>query len=310
MHSARRLGCSLTSFVVAVILLTATGPVAAGLNQSGDHRVSLRHGGLEREFLVHVPRTLAPGAAVPLVLALHGGGGDMEHMARDDLYGLITKSDQAGFIAVFPNGFSRLRSGKIATWNAGNCCGAARDRNIDDVGFLRAVIAQVAAQAPVDRSRVFAIGMSNGGMMAYRLACEASDLLRGIMAVAGTDNTQTCSPARPAPVLHIHARNDDRVLFNGGAGAGARDPALVTDFISVPATVAKWVRLNWADPAATRLLTVPGATCERSAGTAPVQLCVTETGAHSWPGGTKRRGEEPSQAIRANDVMLVFFSRL
>jgi polyhydroxybutyrate depolymerase len=310
MNSAWRLGGILTSFVVAVILLTATGPLAAGLNQPGDHRVSLRHGGFEREFLVHVPRTLAPGAAVPLVLALHGGGGDMAHMARDDLYGLITKSDQAGFIAVFPNGFSRLRSGKIATWNAGNCCGAARDRQIDDVGFLRAVIAQVAAQAPVDRSRVFAIGMSNGGMMAYRLACEASDLLRGIMAVAGTDNTQTCSPARPVPVLHIHARNDDRVLFTGGAGAASRDPELVTDFTSVPATVAKWVRLNGAETVPTPALKAPGATCERYAGRAPVQLCVTETGAHSWPGGMKRRGEEPSQAIRANDVMWAFFAGL
>ncbi|WP_198148334.1 alpha/beta hydrolase family esterase [Elstera litoralis] len=297
----------LRMLVATAVLVAAGAAAAAGLNQPGDHRVSLRHGGLEREFLVHVPRTLAPGAAVPLVLALHGGGGDMEHMARDDRYGLITKSDQAGFIAVFPNGFSRLRSGKIATWNAGNCCGAARDRNIDDVGFLRAVIAQVAAQAPVDRSRVFAIGMSNGGMMAYRLACEASDLLRGIMAVAGTDNTQTCSPARPVPVLHIHARNDDRVLFNGGAGAASRDPDLMTDFISVPATVAKWQRLNRTNAAATPILSVPGAICERYAGSAPVQLCVTETGAHSWPGGTKRRGEEPSQAIRANDVMWAFF---
>ncbi|MDN8872721.1 prolyl oligopeptidase family serine peptidase, partial [Staphylococcus aureus] len=85
--------------------------------------------------------------------------------------------------------------------------------------------------------RVYATGMSNGGMMAYRLACEASDIFKAIAAVAGTDNTLSCTPAKPISILHIHAKDDDHVLFAGGAGKEAfRDLSQVTEFMSVPKT--------------------------------------------------------------------------
>jgi polyhydroxybutyrate depolymerase len=161
---------------------------------------------------------------------------------------------------------------------------------------------------------VYAIGMSNGAMMAYRLACEAGDVFHGIMAVAGTDNTHSCTPRQPVPVLHIHAHNDDTVLFNGGAGPKLGRGELAADFVAVPDSIAKWVKLDHAGPQARRVLTVPGAYCdlyEAGKGGAPVKLCVTETGGHSWPGGQKARGEQPpSQAIRANDLMWEFFSAL
>jgi polyhydroxybutyrate depolymerase len=202
----------------------------------------------------------------------------------------------------------------LATWNAGNCCGRARDQNVDDVSFLKTVSSRVVVEAGADASRVFAIGMSNGGLMAYRLACDAPEFLRGIMSVAGTDNTKTCTPSKPLPVLHIHAKNDDHVLYNGGAGVSPFGKRAVTDFVSVPATIDKWVRLNKANMSARTVLSVPGATCTRhdaTTGGAPVQLCVTETGAHSWPGGTKDRASEPpSTAIIANDVMWDFFKSL
>ncbi len=117
-------------------------------------------------------------------MALHGGGGGAIYQADDANYGLIGKSEQAGFIVVFPNGVSGTGNGMLATWNAGNCCARARDENVDDVGFLRMVVADVARRANVAAPRVYAIGMSNGAMMAYRLACEAGDVFHGIMAVA------------------------------------------------------------------------------------------------------------------------------
>ncbi len=285
----------------------------ARITSPGRYEIRLRHGGQERMALVHVPRQWTATGSLPLVMALHGAGGGALYQADDGNYGLISKAEEAGFIAVFPNGISPASSGLLATWNAGNCCARARDENVDDVGFLRAVVTDVQRRTGIDASRVYAIGMSNGGMMAYRLACEAGDVFRGIMAVAGTDNTRNCRPARPVPVLHIHARNDDRVLFNGGAGEAFRNEALVSDFVSVPDTVTKWVQLNRAAPAARRVLAVAGASCdlhEASAGGAPVQLCVTETGGHSWPGGSKQRGETPSTAIKANDVMWSFFGSL
>ncbi|WP_295457477.1 PHB depolymerase family esterase [uncultured Thiodictyon sp.] len=211
------------------------------IDQPGDYRFAIVHDGLTRWYLVHVPRIYRATVPAPMVLAFHGGGGDMNHMAKDQYYGLISKSEATGYIMVFPNGFSRLGSGKFATWNAGSCCAGARDRNVDDVGFVRAMIGNLTAQLNIDRNRIYATGMTNGGMMAYRLACEMADTFQAIAAVAGTDNTMHCAPKVPVSILHIHARNDDHVFYGGGAGKMVWDRSNVSDFISVPATIAKWV---------------------------------------------------------------------
>ena len=266
-----------------------------------------------RHFLLHVPPRYQPGQPVPLLLALHGGGGSMDFMADDRRYGLISHSDANSYLLVLPNG-TGVVGDKLATWHAGRCCGKARDQAVDDVAFLRAVVAWVQQHYAVAPGRVYAAGMSNGGMMAYRLACEAADVFAGIASVAGTDNTQACRPSRPLAVLHIHARDDDHVLFDGGAGPGAfRDERKVTDFSSVPATVGRWQQYNRCQPQPLRSLVVPGAYCERYEGCAPggaLQLCVTASGGHSWPGGGSTRPGKagPSQALDANAVMWAFFS--
>lgn len=278
----------------------------------GDYTVSMNYSGIKRYYMVHVPRQYDGKSPSPLLLALHGGGGDMGIQATDEFYKLISKSDKEGFIAVFPNGFSPFNSGKLATWNAGKCCAAARDKNIDDVGFIKKVVSNVSAQAAIDPNKIFAIGMSNGGMLSYRLACELATTFRAIASVAGTDNTVQCSPKAPISVLHIHAKNDDKVLFNGGAGASFRDESKVTDFVSVPETISKWVKLNGCDPTPNRVLQNPQAYCDKYSkcqNNTEVQLCVTEKGGHSWPGGKKPRGNggDPSKAISANDVIWDFF---
>jgi polyhydroxybutyrate depolymerase len=205
---------------------SASGPhsdVISRIDKPGDYTFSIQHDGLTRMYRVHVPRKYRAATPAPLVLAFHGGGGDMNYMANDKYYGLVSKAEAEGFIVVFPSGFSRLNSGKLATWNAGTCCAGARDRNVDDVGFVRAIIGNVTRQLDIDRNRIYATGMSNGGMMTYRLACEMADTFKGIAAVAGTDNTTSCMPVAPISILHIHARNDDHVLYNGGAGKTFRD---------------------------------------------------------------------------------------
>lgn len=300
---------------IAATLLAIAAPVPAGpapRDGPGDYTFTLRHDGLERRYRVHVPARHDATKPAAMLVALHGGGGNMDYQAQDGRYGLISKADSAGFIAVFPNGTSRLRRGNFATWNAGNCCGHARDAGVDDVGFIREVVKDVSRRWNIDPQRVFATGMSNGALMAYRLACEASDVFKAIAAVAGTDNTRRCSPSQPVSVLHIHAKDDSHVLFNGGAGPDSQRLSVVTDFTSVPATVAKWVGLDGCPAAAQRVLEKPGAYCDLYApcrGGSRVELCVTESGGHSWPGGTKpRASESPSQAISANDVMWAFFN--
>lgn len=282
------------------------------ITRPGDYAFTAEHGGLTRRYRVHVPQGYDPAKPAPVLFALHGGGGNMNLQANDRRYGLISASERHGFIAVFPNGYSRLRSGAFATWNAGACCGDARDNDIDDVGFIRRVVDDVSRKLNVDRDRFFAAGMSNGGMMAYRLACEMPDTFKAIAAVAGTDNTTTCRAKQPISILHIHARNDDHVLFEGGAGPNAfRDISKVTQFTSVAATIAKWVAVDRCDPTPKRIHEEPGAYCDLYSpcqANVRIQLCVTDTGGHSWPGGTKPGRESPSSAISANDVMWKFFT--
>lgn len=291
----------------------------AKIERAGDFTFSLTSSGVERFYKVHVPKSYSASRPAPLLLVLHGGGGDMSIQATEEFYHQISKSESEGFIAVFPNGVSAFKSGKLATWNAGRCCGRARDTKSDDVSFLRDVIKKTRSQLSIDPRRIFATGMSNGAMMAYRLACEMPDTIRAIAAVAGTDNTETCHPAQPVSILHIHARNDDHVLFEGGAGKNAfRDSSKVTNFASVPSTIEKWRGLDGCDATAKpeRVLEKKGATCDlykSCKGGSRVQLCVIDDGGHSWPGGKKPsrlEGGTPSTAISANDVMWTFFHSL
>lgn len=296
----------------------ATASTTEPITKAGDYYFHIQHDGIVRMYKLHVPRSYNPAKAAPLLVAMHGGGGDMDVQSNDKYYGLISKSEQLGFIVVFPNGFSPMQSGKLATWNAGNCCAHARDQDIDDVGFIRQVYANLTRQMNIDRAHVYATGMSNGGMMSYRLACEAADIFTAIAPVAGTDGTLSCNPSRPVSVTHFHAKNDTHVLFNGGAGEDAfRDTSKVAEFVSVPETISRWVKRNRCEGAPVRVLSVTGAYCDLYSNCAEgtkVQLCVTESGQHSWPGGQKPRhkpsAEDPSQAISANDEMWKFFMSL
>lgn len=291
----------------------AQADTKAKITKPGDYVYSIDFGGSKREYRVHVPAGYDPAKPTPLLVALHGGGGNMNFMASEENYGLNAKSDRESFIVVFPNGFSRSASGKFATWNAGNCCGPARDNNIDDVGFIRQVIENLSQQLNIDHQKIFATGMSNGGLMAHRLACEMSDTFKAIAPVAGTDNTKSCNPKNPVSVLQIHAKNDDHLPFNGGMGPKSMGSA-VTSFTSVPESISRWVKRNGCSPTPKRVLDKPGAYCDRYApcqGGAEVELCATENGAHSWPGARKwRSSEPPSTAIGANDVMWDFFMGL
>lgn len=280
---------------------------AAAPTAPGTHRLSLRWQGETRHWMLHVPPGFQASRPTAVVYFFHGGGGNMAHGADDKLYGQISASDRLGHLVVFPNGHGRLKSGKLATWNAGNCCGAARDDQVDDVGFVRAIHAELLKRFSIDPKKVFAAGMSNGAMMSYRLACDAADLFTAITAVAGTDNTRVCQPSRPVSVLHIHARDDERVLFNGGAGKASDQ---VTDFTSVADSVARWVGHDACQTQPRTVMSQPGASCvehDACQGGSRVRLCVTDTGGHAWPGGQKARGGRGSDALSATDEMTRFF---
>jgi polyhydroxybutyrate depolymerase len=283
------------------------------VEKPGTYTFSMMLKDKKRYYILHIPKIYKKTKPAPLVVAMHGGTGNMKVQSQDKFYGLISKSEKAGTLIVFPNGYSQLRSGALATWNSGECCGDARDTKSDDVGFIKAMLEKLKKQVSVKDDQVFAIGMSNGGMMAYRLACEIPEFFKGIASVTGTDNTISCSPKKAVRILHIHAKDDPNVLFNGGAGKNAfKDKSKINNFKSVPSTIAKWRGLYSCSPEAKQTLKTKKAACELYQGCqdgTKVQLCVTEDGGHSWPGGLKSpTGKaQSSKAIVANDVIWTFF---
>lgn len=283
------------------------------ITRPGDYTFVTQHGGLARTYRVHVPARYSQATPAPLLVVMHGGGGNMDSLADDAAYGLISKSEREGFVAVFPNGYATQANPRAASWNAGTCCGLAREQNVDDVGFIGKVVMNVFGQLSVDRQRIYATGMAQGGMMAYRLACEMPEVFRAVAAVAAIDSTRSCSPRTPVSVLHIHASDDKQVPFNGAARADPSDAPRTADSPSVPGTVSKWARLNGCAAAPTRTLEMGGAYCEAYSycrSQAEVQLCVTQSGGHSWPGGRRPAGgQPPSQAISATDAVWTFLSR-
>lgn len=197
-------------------LYAGAKPAASARGTTTDHTVVSAEG-LPRTYRLFVPEDLT--SAAPLLLALHGGlGSGQQFEASSGLNGLATSND---FIVAYPDGVARFLDGTGArTWNAGKCCGPAVTRNVDDVAFLRAVVEDVANIQRVDRSRVYATGHSNGGMMAARLACEASDVFAAVGIQSATLETAGCSPHQPVSFMHIHGTADGNIPITGGNGSG------------------------------------------------------------------------------------------
>ncbi|HVC98315.1 MAG TPA: PHB depolymerase family esterase [Pirellulales bacterium] len=281
--------------------------------QPGDYNRTVTVGELNRSYLVHVPPGYDGSKPTPVVLAFHGGGVNAEQLVA--FCGLNEKSDEAGFIAVYPSGTGRVPH--ALTWNAGNCCGYAMQNNVDDVGFTRALLDDLAQAAAVDARRVFATGMSNGGMICYRLASELSDRIAAVAAVGGPMGTETCSPKRPVSVIHFHGTLDLFAPFHGGKGERS---ASGTSFLSVEHTIGAWVTANGC-PETPTVAQEPnksgdGMTVERRTygpgnGGAEVVLIAIEGGGHTWPGRQPRFAllGKSTKDISANDVMWEFFQR-
>ncbi len=188
--------------------------LAAGLSP-GNHTIDLNHGGRERSAIVHVPPQAAGKRELAVVLNFHGGGG---HGANEQEYSLMDRlADRETFLVVYPNGTGRFAK-RLLTWNAGTCCGFAAINNVDDVGFARALIGKLAEIVPIDRRRVYATGLSNGGMMAHRLAAEAGNLIAAVAPVAGGLVLASIKSARAVPLMHIHSVDDPRAHYSGGLG--------------------------------------------------------------------------------------------
>ena len=197
-------------------LLALGSPVVASEAQS--------YGG--RSLIVHLPAQLPPTGARALVIVLHGGMGNAQRIAdrrSESGLNMDDEADRNGFIVAYLNGtpVTRFQAADAFGWNAGGgCCGKSSENNIDDVAYIRGAVGELEARYGVDPARVFAVGHSNGAMMAQRLVCE-THLLTAVVAVSGPLNlpVEACPGAKGARVLAIHGALDENVPLEGGVGS-------------------------------------------------------------------------------------------
>lgn len=244
-------------------------------------------GGVARTANVHVPASYDPSRATPVVLNIHGRTGNATGMAT--LTKAIAKSDAAGFILVHP------QSGTSPTaWNSGTCCEPATTNNVDDTGFINALLDDLESKLCVDTNRVFSMGISNGGYMSHTLACKMADRIAAIGPVAALLLQSPCSPSRPVPVM----------MINGTADS-------LSQYQYVGQGVTFWANKNQCTTES-QTFQNGDTTCVTKSGCADgadVTLCTVTDGGHQWPGGDALPflGKK-TDAIIATDAVWEFFA--
>jgi polyhydroxybutyrate depolymerase len=276
----------------------------------GDHTRTLLNGDQKRAYLIHVPKEYDPKKPAPVILALHGAAMDGSMMVW--FSGLNKKSDEAGFIVVYPSGTG---VGPFRTWNAGGFSGKMAEGKADDVAFIGKLLDDLGTVVKMDEKRVYACGMSNGGMMCYRLAAELSDRIAAIAPVAGTIAIEESKPKRPVPVIHFHGSKDEIVPFEMTKG---KTPSFMK-LKSVEDSVQTWVKLNGCDEKPkTDTISKEGdemkavrTTYSSGKEDSEVVLIVIEEGGHTWPGQKPPVGfiGKSANNISANDLMWEFFQK-
>ena len=242
----------------------------------GNSTRTLVVGELERSYLLHIPPGLNRPQPVPVVFVFHGLTQTAETIQA--MSGFDEVADQNGFVLVYPNGYEQ-------SWNGSGCCGEAVNQAIDDLSFVRQMLADLGTILQVDPKRIYAAGFSNGAMFSYRLACEMSDTFAAVAPVSGWLLTDPCQPQQPVSVLHVHGSNDD---FNGSTNRMLIKGHL-TDVIFPPVEqgLADWAQLDGCSgnpqvDMQTQDLVTHTAYADCRAGSA-VELYTIKNGGHNWP---------------------------
>jgi len=272
-------------------------PSTAGVSAPGSSEHRLTVDGDDRSYRLYVPAH--PSAPAALVVMLHGGYGSAQQAEAS--YGWDRIADEHGVVILYPDGDGRA-------WNAGGgCCGPPARDGTDDVAFIAAAVADVQKRVSIDAGAVFAAGMSNGAMMAYRLACETT-LFAAIGPVSGTMPVGLeCAAPAPISVIAVHGVDDTRVLYEGGAstvGTARIDATAQQDVHTL------WARAASCDEDVTTSappLRTETAACPDSRA---VQLVSIAGYGHEWPspdGGSTPQGEQVYRGWDATAQLWSFF---
>jgi len=269
-------------FVGTVLILL---PIAAQRRlPAGDSKEQIQVGGAAREYALHVPKDLPLGKKVPLLLVFHGGGGHAWRMSK--FTGFDQVADENRFIVVYPEAVNK-------SWDDTRGLSKA-----DDVGFIRALIDHLTKELPIDASRVYATGISNGGFFSNRLACDLSDRIAAIASVAATMPTTlpaSCHPTRPISVMYLNGTKDPLVPIDGGP-VGANLGFDRGECISLADAAAFWAKWDKTAPTP-RASQIPDRVDDGThirkdiytTGENDTEVVVyrIEDGGHTWPGGSQ-----------------------
>ena len=285
---------------------------------TGTYDESIMHSGLERTYRIHIPPSFDKTRAMPLIIALHGGGGTGKKMEELTHSGFNELSDKEGFIVVYPDGVERH-------WNDGRkeVRYRAHRQEIDDVGFISTLIDKLVKELNVDKKRVYATGMSNGAMMSHRLACELCDKIAAIAPVTGSlpEALSDAKPSRAVSVLIINGTKDPLMPWKGGYAHLGR--LKVGKVLSTHDTVKFWIANNKCQSKPTVTLKPDKdpkdgtrVSCEVYSGgknRTEVTLYTVQDGGHTWPNGFQYLPKliigRTSRDINANEVIWDFFKK-
>lgn len=295
---------------ILFLLLLAPSLVSAQDNRLKNHRIS--HDGESRRYLSYTPRGAESLSGLrPLIVVLHGGGGTARQISRGTYRRFDKWADKEGFFVVYPNAIGKI-------WDTG---GGFISENLsprrDDLGFLERVIDEMAAKHPIDKSRVFATGISRGGHASFMLACR-SNKVRAIAVVAMTlpiQLTDDCKSTRPTGLMLINGTKDPIVPYGGGRITAVGKPR---DWVeSVEQTLAIFGRRNGCGQVTRRRRidqANDGTVVEHQVWQcrmAPMSLYKVVGGGHTWPSERSILPERivgrVSRDIVATDMILRFF---
>ncbi|MEB4211553.1 PHB depolymerase family esterase [Mycobacterium sp. 94-17] len=291
---------------LALVAICVVGCGVRPVSAAGarDMAGTFRSGGMDRTYLLHVPA----GDPVGLVLSLHGGGGS--GIAQRGLTGFNTVADAHNLLVVYPDGYDK-------SWADGRGASPADRRHINDVSFLVGLVNKLQDDYGIAAGHVFVTGMSNGGFMSNRLACDRADVFAAAAPVAGTLGAGVaCAPSRPVSVLEVHGTADPLVPFKGGAVRGRGG---VSHAISVESMVSKWRLADGCrgEPATDVLPDARDGTVVRRyestgcAANTEVVLYKVDRGGHTWPGGKQYLPAAvigpTTRALDGSEVIAQFF---
>ncbi len=280
----------------AIVSTAARAPAQGG---------SVKVDGRERTYLVDLPPQYDGRTALPVVVVFHGGGGKAESTRTQTHMSDAGRAN--GFIVVYPNGTGRLKD-RLLTWNTGSCCGYARNNDVDDVAFVRAMLDSIERFYRVDAKRIYATGLSNGGMMSHLMGCALSDRFAAIAPVSG-ELSVPCTPTTPVSVMIIHGTADRNLPFDGGPGQRAIERH---DVKPVQFAVDSWVGFDRcaAKPSVVSTSALVHSTYGGCANGTSVELYTIIGGPHAWPMGVKLGPglDAPSTALDATKVTWEFFA--